>query len=444
MAILAVGALLISQCADEEEPADGAEENATTTTVETATGAPAAPATTTAGAPAAPEPLPPPTAEPVPQPPAPATSPPSASPSGPPPVAVGTMPDLEIAADGYAHAVFVARYFGGPIEGFSAAAADSGVATAGVSPPEMLLVAPVSNGATSITVTASGPGGTATQTFTVRVGAGPAPVDRPAAPPPPQPASDPAEEPDELPPPPPDQPDDDVLIPIESLEAVTPSDDLPVLDPSESSDPLPPPEEPLPEPPPPVEVTEAPSLSGSVPPQLVDLGATVTVEVGPYFTGVVEQWEVESSHPNQVVARISAPGVVAVRGASVGLSVVTVTATNSLGSVAQVVRVVVRAGDDSPPPDIAMLGDDAPRFTVALGGTAQVNLADYMPDGATGFSVSYDGSNPDGRIDVHVRGSVAAIRGVQVGKIVVTLTATLAGDRVTKPALVDVVPFSPG
>ena len=92
------------------------------------------------------------------------------------------MPDLAVAVDGYAHAVFVQEYFSGPVDGYSATSSDSGVARAGVRAPDMLIVAPVSNGAVSITVTAFGAGGTATQTFTARIGAGPVQVPRPATP----------------------------------------------------------------------------------------------------------------------------------------------------------------------------------------------------------------------------------------------------------------------
>jgi PKD repeat protein len=73
-------------------------------------------------------------------------------------------------ASGHPHALFVAGFFSGPVDGFAAASSDTDVARAGVSAPDMLIVAPVSSGSASVTVTASGPGGSASQTFTVRVG----------------------------------------------------------------------------------------------------------------------------------------------------------------------------------------------------------------------------------------------------------------------------------
>ena len=122
------------------------------------------------------------------------------------------MSDMAVAADGYAHARFVGEFFGGPIDSYSAVSSDNGVATAGVNPPDMLIVAPVSNGTASITVTAFGPGGMATQTFVARVGAGATQVNRPTvpqpSPPPPAPAPPPAREE-------PAAEDSDVMVPTE-------------------------------------------------------------------------------------------------------------------------------------------------------------------------------------------------------------------------------------
>ena len=122
------------------------------------------------------------------------------------------MSDMPVAADGYAHARFVGEFFGGPIDSYSAVSSDNGVATAGVNPPDMLIVAPVSNGTASITVTAFGPGGMATQTFVARVGAGATQVNRPTvpqpSPPPPAPAPPPAREE-------PAADDSDVMVPTE-------------------------------------------------------------------------------------------------------------------------------------------------------------------------------------------------------------------------------------
>ena len=430
VAILAVGALVLSQCGgDDEEPADGDE--TTGTTAEATTGTTA---TTVFAAPPAPEPLSPPGAAPAPQPPAaqpaaPAPPPPPAL-SGPPPVTVGVMSDMAIAADGYAHARFVATFFDGPVASYSAVSADGSVATAGVSPPDMLIVAPVSNGTTSITVTASGPGGTATQTFVARVGVGPEQVDRPAAAPAPAPA----------PPPPPPAPDEsDVLLPVDDLPPTVPDESTTATtqagtEAEVSSEPLPPP----------VAATEPPSLSGSVAEQIIFAGQSRTVDINPYFTGVVQGWAVESSNPNHVAASMTVAGEVVVRGVTEGISTVTVTATNDRGSVAQAFRVAVRRGTGATgggtTPTVESVGD-APEFSVVIGRSIRVDLSEHFSEGATGFDVSYDVNSTNGRIDASVRGSVATIRGVEAGKIVVIFEATDANRRVTQLVVVEVVPL---
>ena len=327
VAILAVASLVLSQCGDGEEAADGAEEPSATST-EGPTGATEAPTTTAFAAPPAPEPLPepePPPAAPAPQPPAPAPAPappPAPALSGPPPVAVGTMSDMAIAADGYAHALFVAEFFDGPVEGYSATSSDGGIATAGVQPPDMLIVGPVSNGSATITVTASGPGGTATQTFTANVGAGPVRVVRPPAPPPAPPAPPPAAQ----------EPADDepgLMAPVDDLPPAAPDD-------GEDGDDMIPTES-LPR----VRATEAPTLSGTVAAQTVNVGQTLTVNVTSSFGGLVQSWVIESSDPSSLEVSMTDVGEVALRGVAAGTATVTVTAVNDVGSVAQAFLVTV-------------------------------------------------------------------------------------------------------
>ena len=330
---------------------------------------------------------------------------------------------MAVAADGYAHARFVGEFFDGPIDSYSAVSSDNGVATAGVNPPDMLIVAPVSNGTASITVTAFGPGGTATQTFVARVGAGSVGVARPAAAPTaPRPA------------PPPRAPgDSDPLLPTEDLPAVSDSDESTTTT-EASDDDIP--TEPLPPAP---QATEAPSLSGNVSEQILSVGQIRTVDLSPYFDGFIQGWRVESSNPTYVEVTMTVNGQATIRGLVEGLSMVTVTAQNSLGSVAQAIRVVVSRGSGgagTPTP-----GPDAPVLTLGLGQTIRVDLADYFPEGTTGFNVVYDAANAGGRIDVRVRGSEATIRGVQVGEIVVTLAATRSGQRVTQLATVEIAPL---
>lgn len=336
------------------------------------------------------------------------------------------MSDMAVAADGYAHARFVAEFFDGPVERYWATSSDSSVATAGVSPPDMLIVAPVSNGSASITVTASGPGGTATQTFIARVGAGAPRVERPATPAPAAPAPAPA-------PPPPTTDDSVDDLPTDDL----PTEDLPAVSDADASTTQATGDDAAGEPLPPApQVTEAPSLSGSIPEQLISVGQTKTIDVGPYFSGLVQSWAVESSSSTTVSVTMAVAGEVTLRGLTEGLSTVTVTASNSLGNVAQAFRVPVKAGTSAS--GEAVPDADDPVFMLSVGQSIRVDLARYFSAGATAFNVVYDAANPGGRVDVLVRGSEATIRGVQAGKIVITLAATLNAQRVTQLATVEV------
>ncbi|MYI56856.1 MAG: hypothetical protein F4062_07505 [Acidimicrobiia bacterium] len=430
VAVLAVGALLLSQCGDDEEPTDGDQET-TDTTAEVGE----APTTTAFEPPPAPEPLPPvepsqpapaPAAAPAPAPAA--ASPPAPAPSGPPPVAQGVMPDLAIAVDGYAHAVFVQEYFSGPVDGYSATSSDSGVAQAGVRAPDMLIVAPVSNGSASITVTAFGAGGTATQTFTARVGAGPEPVTRPAtaapapAPAPPAPA-----------PPPPAPDDSDELLPID--------DDLPPM-PPDTGDAVP--TDTLP----PAEATEAPTLSGQVPAQTVGIGETITVDVRPYFGGIIQGWAVDTS--NSAVVRVEPPpgaGRAVLRGIAAGTATITVTAVNSLGEVAQAFNVTVGASSTtttstttttttarSGSTGILVLVGSNPSVAVNVGQSTTLDLSQYFSAAATSFAVD---DVPSG-VQVSVTGSIATITGVTQGDHTITLVGSNANASIERPARIRV------
>ena len=354
---------------------------------------------------------------------------------------------MAVAADGYAHARFVGEFFAGPIDSYSAVSSDNGVATAGVNPPDMLIVAPVSNGTASITVTAFGPGGMATQTFVARVGAGATQVNRPTvpqpSPPPAAPAPPPArEEPaadesavmvptDELPPRPPDSAAGDSTtdaVPTESL--------------------------------PPVQATAAPTLSGNVPAQTIGVGQTVTVDVTPYFGGVVQGWAVASSSSSSVEALMTVVGRVTLRGLTIGNSMITVTAANNLGEVAQAFQVTVGASSGTTTTTAAgttttttaatttttragsggiltLVGTN-PRASVSVGQSTTLDLSQYFSTAATRFAVIYDAADPNRLVDVTLAGSVATISGLRAGTVTVELEASTTNTRIRRPATITV------
>ena len=356
------------------------------------------------------------------------------------------MSDMAVAADGYAHARFVAEFFGGPIDGYSAVSSDNGVATAGVSSPDMLIVAPVSNGTASITVTAFGPGGAATQTFVARVGAGATEVNRSTvaqpSPPPPAPAPPPARQE-------PAAEESDVMVPTEELPPRPPT-----VEQDTSTDAVP--TESLP----PVRATAAPTLSGAVPEQTINVGQTVTVDVTSHFAGIVQGWAVESSNSTSVEASMTVAGRVSVRGLAAGTSTVTVTAVNDIGSVAQAFRVTVGAGSGTTTTTAAgttttttaatttttragsgriltLVGTN-PSVSVSVGQSATLDISRYFSTAATGFDVTYDATDPNRLVDVTVAGSVATIRGLRSGTVTITLVASTTNTRITRPARIQV------
>ena len=334
---------------------------------------------------------------------------------------------MRVAGDGLAHARFVAEFFSGPVNGYSASSSDNGVATAGIQSPDLLIVAPVSSGTASVTVMASGPGGTATQTFTVRVGTGSDQTrfaDAAAAAPAPAPAPPAAQQ----------------------AEVFVPSEELP---PEAPIAPAPPPEDAV-EDTGPVEllpavpVTEAPTLSGSVPEQSVIVGQSKTVDVNSYFGGVVQGWAVESSAPTNVPVSMTVAGVVTFDGGAIGTSTVTVTASNDIGSVAQSFQVTVttnsgntNSGNTGSSGILTTVGS-SPRVTVAVGQTTTLDLSQYFSTAATGFDVDYDETDSNRLVDVTMDGPVATIQGLRVGNTTIDLLASSPSARIERTATIQV------
>ena len=417
VAMLAMSALLLAQCGgDPEEPADGDEGTATTLAAPATTAAAPPPSATQVATPEPPPPAAPAAAAPAAAP-APAPAPPALS--GPPPVAVGSMLEMRVAADGLAHARFVAEFFGGPVDGYSASSSDNGVATAGVQSPDLLVVAPVSDGSASVTVTASGPGGTATQTFTVQVGSGSdqsrfadATASAPAAstPAPPPARDEPASAAPTEEAPADDAVADDAVADDAAADDAAADDaaaddaaaddavaddaaaddaaaddaaaEDAVADDSDADDI---PTEALP----PLAPTERPALAGTIPEQAVLVGESRTLDAGPYFSGIVQGWSVGSSAPAVVSVLMRVPGVVTLTGAGAGTANVTVTAENNIGSVAQAFRVSVTTTADS--------ADAAPDSADAAPDSAD-DAADSADDAADSADDAADSADDSLRI----------------------------------------------
>ncbi len=427
--MLAAGGLLLAQCG--LGGGESADETGTSAALIEAAASPTAPPQSAQPA-TAPEPTPTapaaiPTAVEAPAVTAIVQAPPppaSAAPVGPPPVAVGAMPEMSATSGGLAHARFVAEYFSGPVDGFAAASSDTGVATASVRAPDLLIVAPVGDGSATITVTASGPGGAAPQTFTVRVGSGSGGSRVAAAPPAPSPSPAPAPAPS----PPPAATEPEVFVPVDELPVLDPAGDSPppAGEDAASGVPL----ESLTSDP----VTAAPTLWGSVPAQTLIVGESHTLNVRSYFRGVVQGWDVESYAPGIVPAVMTVAGEVTLSGDALGAGTVTVTARNGLGSVTQSFLVAVKTRSAV----VLTVVGDSPRLSVAVGQLVALDLRPYFSEAATGFQVTYDRDDPNRLIDVTVSGSVATIRGLRAGSTRISLGASSSTTRITRPATVQV------
>lgn len=332
--------------------------------------------------------------------------------SGPPPVAVGSMPELRIDVGSRPHALFVGNFFRGPVEGFTAASSDTGVARAGVTPPDMLVVAPGSRGSASVTVTASGPGGVASQTFTVRVGtAGDgSQVATPPAPTPPAPFVPVDELPPAAPPPPPG-------VPEETLPGRTPPPD------DESLYSLP--TEP---------VTEPPAVSTPIPDQILIVGNSETVNARSYFSGIVQGWAVVSSAPTTVAVSVGNTGIVSFSGSALGTSTITVTAANDAGSVAYGFTVSVKTTSQV----VLSTVGGSPQLLVPVGRTVAIDISRFFSEAAIEFDVTYDRTDPNRLVDVTMQGSVALIRAIRTGTTKISLVATSATATSSRPATIQV------
>lgn len=341
------------------------------------------------------------------------------------------MPELSMDASGHPHALFVAGFFSGPVDGFTAASSDTGVARAGVSAPDMLIVAPVSSGSASVTVTASGPGGSASQTFTVQVGTGAggsqaAPPPAPApAPPPPAPFV-PEDEPPPTAPPAPFVPEVELPPAPAPLPPGVPEEELPaqIQQPDDESLYSLATEA----------VTTPPSVSATIPTQTLIVGNSGTVSAGAYFSGTVQGWAVTSSAPASLPVSVDNTGRVSFSGNALGTYTITVTAVNDAGRAAYGFTVAVKTAAQV----ILTTVGDRPQLSVPVGQTVAIDLSRYFSEAATGFEVTYNRADPNRLVDVTVQGSVASIRGLRIGTATITLVAISATSRISRPATVQV------
>ncbi|MDE0177870.1 MAG: Ig-like domain-containing protein [Gammaproteobacteria bacterium] len=164
----------------------------------------------------------------------------------------------------------------------------------------------------------------------------------------------------------------------------------------------------------------APLASGSITPQTVAAGQTVTINVASYFTdpdGDALTFTAASS--NAATASVSVSGsVVTVTAAARGIATVTVTARDPGGMSAQLTFTV------TVPNQAPVAVDAVPAQSIFVGDTASVDASAYFND-PDGDALSYSVANSDATaVSASVAGSVVSLTAITQGISTVTVTAS--------------------
>ena len=167
-----------------------------------------------------------------------------------------------------------------------------------------------------------------------------------------------------------------------------------------------------------------PAPVGTIPDETVAVGEAVTVGLSSYFDDPDgDALRFTASIGDAGVASVSvASGILTIRAVAKGTTDVTVTATDSEGSSAtQAFQVTV---PNRPPTPVGTV----PEQTVEVGEAVRINASQYFAD-ADGDALRYTASSADsGVVQVSVASSILTIRAVGKGTADVTLTAADSDD----------------
>ena len=181
-------------------------------------------------------------------------------------------------------------------------------------------------------------------------------------------------------------------------------------------------------------VTAPPTVSTAIPDQTLIVGNSGTLNARSYFSGIVQGWAVASSAPASLPVSVDNSGVVSFSGNTLGTATIRVTATNDAGSASYGFTVAVKTAAQV----LLTTVGDRPQLVVSLGQTVAIDLRRYFSEAATGFEVAYDHTDPNRLVEVTVQGSVASIQGIRTGTATITLVATSATSRISRPATVQI------
>ena len=165
-----------------------------------------------------------------------------------------------------------------------------------------------------------------------------------------------------------------------------------------------------------------PRTRGSIPGQTLDVGATATVDVSSYFSDPDQDaLSYRASTSNANVATVSVSGsTVTITGAASGTATITVTARDPGGLEATQTMDVGVAGTNEAPETVGSI----PSQTISEGASATIDASRYFRD-PDGDRLRYSATSSDGSTaTVSVSGSTVTIEGVARGMTTITVTAS--------------------
>ena len=165
----------------------------------------------------------------------------------------------------------------------------------------------------------------------------------------------------------------------------------------------------------------APQRVGSIPAQTIDVGERATVNASQYFTDPdSDALSYAAASSRSSVARVSVSGsTVTITGAGAGSATITVTARDPEGLTAtQQARVTVSQANRAP----RAVGAIPPQ-TIGVGGRATVNASQYFTDPDSDALTYSATSSNSGVARASVSGSTVTITGAGAGSATITVTA---------------------
>ncbi len=166
----------------------------------------------------------------------------------------------------------------------------------------------------------------------------------------------------------------------------------------------------------------APTASGTIPAQTVNVGSTGTVDVSSYFSdadGDALTYTASSSSTGTATVSVS-NATVTITAVAAGTATITVTATDTSGLTATQTISVTVPTPNSAPTTVGTI----PNQTVEVGGTGTVDVSGYFSDPNSDTLIYTVSSSSTGTATVSVSGATVTITGVTAATSGVTISVT--------------------